>query len=69
MAPGQTTELLAATDLGIYRSPGGGEAWQHLSDGLPARPMVAIVPDPDSPGEGAIYALELGGNLWRMRSP
>jgi hypothetical protein len=65
----QASHLLAATDRGVYFSTNRGAEWDPLNDGLPARPTVAIVPSPDFTRDGAIYSLELSGNLWRLVYP
>jgi len=58
--------LLAATERGLYASADGGASWGPIDDGLPARPFVAIAPSPNYARDRSIYALELGGNLWRL---
>lgn len=67
MLPGpQLGYLLAATDRGMYVSADGGAEWHPINDGLSARPMVAVASSPDYAQDRSIYALELGGNLWRL---
>ncbi len=60
--------LLAATNRGVYVSHDGGVEWHSINEGLLPRPIVAIAPSPDYASDRTIYALELGGNLWRLHT-
>lgn len=59
--------LLAATNRGVYVSVNGGEEWHAFGQGKAHRAMVAVVPPPAHSQDDSIYALELGGSLWRLR--
>jgi hypothetical protein len=63
----QAVSVLAATTHGPYYLAGRGQEWQPLDAGAAPRPVVAVVPSPDYAREGTIYALEVGGTLWRLR--
>ena len=59
--------LLAATNRGVYISVNGGEDWHAFAQGKAHRALVAVVPPPAHSQDDSIYALELGGSLWRLR--
>lgn len=61
--------LVAATGRGVYFSTDRGAEWIIFRAGLSARPVVAVVPSSDFAQDGAIYALELSGKIWRVVFP
>jgi len=58
-------DLLAATDRGVYHSADGGANWYPLNGGLAVRSIVDVMPSPDYGRDHLIYALALGGGVWR----
>ncbi|MFP3896353.1 MAG: hypothetical protein ACLFV5_05905 [Anaerolineales bacterium] len=56
--------LVAATGNGIYRSVDGGRTWQSFSKGLTTTSFVSAV-GVQNGARTDIYALSLGGTLWR----
>lgn len=62
--PANTNTLLAATDLGVFRSDDGGSHWRGFSDGLPA---VAVIDMFKHPADGTIIAGTHGRSMWRYR--
>ena len=59
--------LFAATNAGVFVSRDNGETYQPWSDGLNPLRMVALGTSPGYPTDGLVYALGLGGTLWRRR--
>lgn len=56
--------LFAATGSGIYRSVDGGRTWQPFMEGLPTGSFISIMARRE--GEHSVlYALSLGGMLWK----
>jgi len=56
--------LFAATGAGIYRSTDGGRTWQPYSQGLGGDSFLSVIAVQG--GEGfSLYALSLGGMIWR----
>ncbi|UCF67700.1 MAG: hypothetical protein JSV80_18410 [Acidobacteriota bacterium] len=62
---GDTDVLIAATDLGIFRSTDGGTTWHGFSDGLPA---VAVVELFRHPADGSLIAGTHGRSMFRFRA-
>lgn len=56
--------LVAATGNGIYRSIDGGRTWQSFSKGLTTTSFVSVV-GVQNGARADVYALSLGGTLWR----
>ncbi len=56
--------LYAATGNGIYRSLDGGRTWQSFAEGLGDESFISIVAD-GTPEPQALYALSLGGLVWK----
>jgi photosystem II stability/assembly factor-like uncharacterized protein len=56
--------VLAATGNGIYQSIDAGRTWERFSDGLTAESVISIV-HVGEVGSGALYALSLGGLIWK----
>ncbi|HEX9015784.1 MAG TPA: hypothetical protein VF960_07245 [Chloroflexota bacterium] len=57
--------LIAACGAGVYVSDDDGTGWQRLGETLGDRPPVAVTPAPDFQDSGSVYALTMGGQLWR----
>jgi len=57
--------VVAATAQGMYHLAPHAREWRRLSDDDGPRAVVAIEPALD----GSVYALELGGTVWRLSSP
>lgn len=57
--------LFASGGGGVYISRDGAHNWQNLAPAPGNRPVVALALSPDHAGQGTIYALTLGGQLWR----
>lgn len=62
--PGDTNVLLAATDLGVFRTDDGGAHWYGFSDGLPS---VAVIELFRHPKDGGIIAGTHGLSMFRLR--
>ncbi len=58
--------LFAATSGGVYRSSDGGRTWQRINSEENAGSYVSVAVGPAGEGRRALYALELGGRLWRL---
>lgn len=56
--------LYAATGTGIYRSIDGGRTWQPFSQGLDRDSFISIVDKPQGDRD-VLYALSLGGTVWK----
>lgn len=59
-APDDPSFVVAGMTLGIARSHDGGRTFAPWTDGLPARPYLAVAATPRT-----VYALGPGGTLWR----
>ncbi len=57
--------VVAATSRGMYHLAPHAREWRRLGDDAGPRAVVAIEPALD----GSVYALELGGNVWRLSPP
>lgn len=58
--------LLVATNAGIFVSRDGGQTYQNWSEGLPQPPRItALSISPTYPVDGLVYAVGLGGTIWR----
>lgn len=64
--PSRGGALYSATSSGIFRSRDGGRTWQKISSEANAGSYVSVALGPDGEGRRALYALELGGRLWRL---
>ncbi len=56
--------IFAATGAGIYRSIDGGRTWQRYREGMTNSSFVSIIATQDE-GVHTLYALSLGGVLWK----
>jgi len=56
--------VYAATGNGIYESIDAGRTWERFSQGLSAESLISIA-HAGSDGAGALYALSLGGLVWK----
>ncbi|RMG48277.1 MAG: hypothetical protein D6718_02185 [Acidobacteria bacterium] len=63
--PGDVNVLVAATDLGIYRSDDGGATWYGFSDGLPTAAVVELFRHPN---DGVLTAATHGRSMFRFRA-
>lgn len=59
--------LFAATGAGVYLSRDGGERFRPWSEGLAPPSVVALAPSPAYARDRLVYALGLGGTIWRRR--
>lgn len=59
------TTLFAATSTGLYVSRDGGAAFTPWSEGLAPNPIVALAVSPEDAHDRRVYALGLGGTIWR----
>jgi hypothetical protein len=57
----------AATNAGIFVSRDGGRSFTSWGTGMDHRPVVALAVTPRIDSEQWLYALGLGGSLWRRR--
>ena len=58
-------DVLAATNAGVFVSQDGGATFTDWSEGLTNPRLVAIAVSPTYEDDRLIYALGLGGTLWR----
>lgn len=63
----QDRTLFAATSAGVYVSRDGGASFSAWNDGLDPAATVAVVPSPAYARDRLVYALGLGGTIWRRR--
>ncbi len=56
--------VYAATGNGIYQSIDAGRTWERFAEGLAAESLISIV-HAGSNGSGALFALSLGGLVWK----
>ncbi|MBN1401672.1 MAG: hypothetical protein JXA74_12590, partial [Anaerolineae bacterium] len=56
--------LFAATGGGIFRSADGGRTWQPFSAGLSSQSFISLAGSHED-DKDVLYALSLGGSLWR----
>jgi hypothetical protein len=61
--------LFASTSDGVYVSRDGGLSFESWSEGLAPRATVAVAPSPAYATDRLVYALGLGGTVWRRRDP
>lgn len=57
--------LVAGGGDGVQISSDGGLRWQRVGDVPGGRPVVAVAASPGFPDGGRLFALSLGGRLWR----
>ena len=62
---GKEYHLYAATAEGIFVSRDQGKAWKSYNEGLPEEPILSLVASPEYQRDKLLYALSLGGVLWR----
>ena len=60
----QGGQLFAATGNGIFRSLDGGRTWHTFGDGLDSASFISLIARPKGDGY-TLYALSLGGGLWK----
>jgi photosystem II stability/assembly factor-like uncharacterized protein len=60
-----THTLLAAGGDGVFLSEDGGIRWRRLGETLGNRATVAVAPSSGFPTRGDVYALTMGGRLWK----
>jgi WD40 repeat protein len=61
----QDNTVYAATSGGVYVSRDSGRSFEAWSGGMGGAPVVAIALTPRGEGGQWLYALGLGGNIWR----
>jgi hypothetical protein len=63
----QDNTVFASTSAGIYLSRDGGRTFAPWSGGMGASPVVAIAVTPKGASGQWVFALGLGGSVWRRR--
>lgn len=59
--------IYVATGNGIYQSIDAGRTWERFSPGLGSESLISVVHvDDDGDGSSALYALSLGGLVWKL---
>lgn len=58
--------LFAATSGGIYRSADRGRSWARLAASFDGLPVLRVASSACRTGSGTIFALTLGGAVWRV---
>ncbi len=61
----QSHTLVAAGGDGVFISQEDGIRWQRLGTTLGARSPIAVAPSPDFVETGRMFALTIGGRLWK----
>jgi hypothetical protein len=61
--------LFASTNAGVFVSRDGGASYQAWSEGLSPPRTIALTISPGYAQDRLVYALGLGGTLWRRRDP
>jgi hypothetical protein len=64
VSPGARS-VFAATNAGVFVSRDGGESFVDWNDGLLNPRLVAIAASPNYAEDRLVYALSLGGTIWR----
>ena len=59
--------LFATTGAGVYVSRDAGASFTPWSEGLTSAAVVALAISPDYGRDRLVYALGLGGTIWRRR--
>ena len=59
--------IFAATSAGVYVSRDGGASFADWSDGLEPTRTVVVAPSPAYASDRLVYAVGLGGTIWRRR--
>lgn len=57
--------LFAASPVGVFASQDVGRQWQHLTGEPSPGPTLAVAPSPAYARDRQVYALALGGMIWR----
>ena len=57
--------VFAATSAGVYRSVTGAASWQPINEGLSNLAVLTVVASPDFAEDQSVYAMALGGEIWR----
>jgi hypothetical protein len=60
--------VFAATNAGVFVSRDAGETFAEWSDGLTNPRIVAIAVSPNYVEDRMVYAIGLGGTIWRRVS-
>jgi photosystem II stability/assembly factor-like uncharacterized protein len=63
---GSDRTIFAATSHGVFKSATGGLSWKQVGEGLRQKSTVAIALSPIFPSDRQVFALSLGGDLWRF---
>jgi photosystem II stability/assembly factor-like uncharacterized protein len=64
--PNDGGALYSATSSGIFRSRDGGRTWEMINGEANPGSYVSVAIGPGDDGRRDLYALELGGRLWRL---
>ncbi|HTD78471.1 MAG TPA: hypothetical protein VK898_12595, partial [Chloroflexota bacterium] len=67
VSPAYATDrtMFAATNAGVFVSRNGGERFEPWNEGLHPARMVSVALSPTYPHDRLVYALGLGGAVWR----
>jgi hypothetical protein len=60
--------VLAGTSAGVCVSEDAGESFTAWTEGMGELPTVALAFSPGYASDRAVYAVELGGRIWRARN-
>ena len=61
--------VFAATSAGVYRSATSGASWAAINSGLSNLAVLTVVASPDFATDHTVYAMALGGEIWRWIDP
>lgn len=59
--------IVVATSAGVYISTDAGASFARWRDGIGEPAVVAVAFSPEFAADGIVYAVELGGRIWRAR--
>jgi photosystem II stability/assembly factor-like uncharacterized protein len=62
----EDTTVYAGTSKGVFRSGNGGSGWSELNAGLKNLAVLKVVASPAYAADHAVFAMALGGEIWRF---
>ncbi len=59
------TTIYAGTSRGVYKSSDEGLTWHNINEGLDNKAIVSLLVSPNYADDHAVWAVSLGGTVWR----